>query len=244
MFLDSRTQQRSSDPCCVQLPWSPSAHLVGSPRARGEAPSPLPTPRSRANRELARSRCGLSLRHTPHPHPAALPAGPCPSWREAGDDTEGHGAEAPLGLGCHLFCCGAISRQDYQCPSESAMHENRKSWDKILHLPSIVIVQLFSTRRRHPAASLTLLCRGCPHPPRWRRGAGEAGLFCRAPATGSTLPDTWKGLDHNLVFQGKSRGLSKAMGRGGGGWKGTLETPPTCRVTEAAGGHRETTLTE
>lgn len=185
---------------------------------------------------------------TPAPAPAALPAGACPVRREAGDNTDGHGAEAPLRLGCHLYRCGATSQQDYQRPSESAVHENRKSWDKILYLPSIVIVQLFSSRRRHPAASLTLLCHGRAGPTpavesreAWRPGfsAGPGPRAAHCQLHGKTLTTTWS-------FRANPRGFPRlwARGVGVGAWKEPLEMPPTCRVTETAGGHRGTALTE
>lgn len=119
-------------------------------------------------------------------------------------------SRSPRGLEGHLACWGVISRQDYQSPSESAAHKNRKSWDKILHLPLIVITRLF------PRGDAIRRLRGCSsalarpaHPIGGLEGAGEAGLL---QSTGHALPDTQKDLDLRLVLQGNPGGFPRLRG--------------------------------
>lgn len=80
------------------------------------------------------------------PGPIGLTGWPLPGAGRSGVSTDGCGAEATRAA-CHLSHCGATSQQvEGQCPSASTVQENRKSWDKILHLPMIVATQLFSVQ--------------------------------------------------------------------------------------------------
>lgn len=136
----------------------------------------------------------------------ASPSGSCLEEQEM----QLSSSRSPRGLEGHLACWGVISRQDYQSPSESAAHKNRKSWDKILHLPLIVITRLF------PRGDAIRRLRGCSsalarpaHPIGGLEGAGEAGLL---QSTGHALPDTQKDLDLRLVLQGNAGGFPRLRG--------------------------------
>ena len=177
--------------------------------------------------------CGLTKRD---PSRVALPSASRPARGEAGD-VDGCGTAAPRTWKTTSPGWGTISRQDYQSPSESTMHKNRKSWDKILHLPLIVMAQLF------PHGDAIRLLHGCssalvqPAPPAPDataevRGPGKWGPSAEQRPQIAWPPDTRKDLDLDLVFQGKPRGLSEAVGAA----DADVETAPqnafSCRVTE------------
>lgn len=150
---------------------------------------------------------------------------------------DGHGAAAPRTWKATSPGWGTISWQDYQSPSESTVHKNRKSWDKILHLPLIVVAQLFprgdAIRLLHGRSSASVQ----PAPPTpdataEARGPGKWGPSAEQRPRIAWPPDTRKDSDLDLVFQGKPRGLSEAVGTA----DADVETAPqnafSCRVTE------------
>lgn len=208
----------------------------GAAPGQGVRVSSQPTPHLRATEHAPGAGGGRSAAlaergplATPW-HPQLCPLPPLP-WA-AGESRRWHpglGAKATLGL-------ASTSRQDYQRPWEALAHENRKRWEKALHLPPIVIVWLFFARRHHPAASPTL--RSAKVRPEEAGGGPGLGPFCRAQAKPQAA-SAQKDLDFNLVFQGEPRGLSEATGPGES-WHCRGNGPFRTLPTESGRGSRGT----
>lgn len=168
MSFYSRGESCSFSPChgehgCLAVIVTPCMCHPEAASGQGETFTPLP---SLGPIEASLEKVGGKS--------AALTERPLPGTGRHRRRHRWHGAEAPRAWPPPSRC-RTISQQDYQCLSESTAHENRKCWDKILHLPLIVIVQLFSARRRHPAASPTFLsAMAVPgaHPHHGGQGAG------------------------------------------------------------------------
>lgn len=121
-----------------------------------------------------------------------------------------HGAEAP-GPGFPLPAAGpSPSRTINAClsqPPTKTGSAGTRSFTFLRLSSSNCSPQGDAIRPHHPHSSLPWPCQA-PTPTMEARGPGP---FCRAQTRASRPPDTQKDLGPNLVFQGKSRGLSKAM---------------------------------
>ena len=161
---------------------------MGGPRAKEGGPCPrrlVPPPQLQS---AARSSCWPGLQfHEEGPPPNLVrlcrlaPARRGQKW----ETRLGMEPQRPRGLQGHLARWGTISRPDYQCPSGSTSHKNRKNWDKILHLPLIVSAQLFPRRdaiRQLHGCSCALAWSAPPDSQR-REGDREAMPSGRAQTT-------------------------------------------------------------
>lgn len=190
-------------------------------------PSPLPTPGHRASAWHRWGQvCSISregpIGHTPPP--SALPPGGCVEQETAQSFHFPAALSVPMG--------GTRPRK------QEALGKG-PSPSSDCHRP-IVLCKV----QHHQHSTL-------PRPGQRRLGPGlgqglERGPFCRAPAKAQAA-SAQKDLDLNLVFRGEPRGLSEATGAGEswhGRGSGPFTMPPTCRVAEAAVGHRGATPLE
>lgn len=105
---------------------------------------------------------------------------------------------------------GIISAHLSQPPTKTGSAGTRCSTFLRLSSPNCS-AQGDAIRLHRPHSSLPRPCQAPTR--RGRLGSGGSGPFWRAQARVSQLPDTQNDLDLSLVFQGKPRGLSKAVVR-------------------------------
>lgn len=199
--LERNWRPGSPRPCCGERTrcqsWVPVGVTWGAAPGQGVCVSSQPTPHPRATGHPPGGVGGsVSAERGPLATPLNHQLWPL-APRAAG--RAGDGTELP-------------SWRDYRCPREPLAHENRKRWEKALHLPLIVVVRLFFARRRHPAASPPL-CQGRARGGRNR--AGGAGLSAghrtrlRPPGHKKTLTSTWSFRANPGVFP-RLRGPGRA----------------------------------